>query len=335
MEDLQNYSTLYPDIPSEIILFFSENVTVNNKIAPKKINEFCTFYQKKYSSRVSPQPRIIVRICEIFCENNRLSNVHRGGIDGMDNSYLGILKDDTIIEIPLFELYLKKHLNYLIYGFKYIYQDYKQYVLPVEYTDKFGNKSLGTCFIYDNGIVTARHCIEGASKISIQSFSKEELAKSEFEVHENEYMDLLYIRLVESPKHSIMFNQKAEILDEVMTLGYPKIPGFHNFLTAENATVSARFTASLGQIVSNTPDIWIREKLFLVTAKIKGGNSGGPVVAKNGFVVGVSVNLSIGEGEYDDLGYGTVIPIEFVNSLIYNETKNYLDTKNIEFTDFA
>ena len=105
-------------------------------------------------------------------------------------------------------------------------------------------------------------------------------------------------------------------------------------MTAENATVSARFTTSFGQIVSNAEDIWIKEKLFLVTAKIKGGNSGGPVVAKNGSVVGVSVSLSTGEGDYDDLGYGTVIPIEFVDSLINSEIKIYLDTNKIEFVDF-
>ena len=334
MDDLINYSTLYPEIPYEIISFFSKNEPVDNKIVPKKVMDFCTFYQKKYPAKAFPQPRIIVKICDIFCENHQLSVVHRGGIDGTDNSYYGILRDNKINESPFLELYFKKKLDYIVYGFKHIYQDYKQYVLPVEYTDTLGNKSLGTCFLYDNGIVTAKHCIEGASKISIQGFTKEDLAKSKFEVHENKLMDLLYIRLLTPPKESIMFSQKAEILDEVMTLGYPKIPGYHNFMTAENATVSARFTTSFGQIVSNAEDIWIKEKLFLVTAKIKGGNSGGPVVAKNGSVVGVSVNLSTGEGDYDDLGYGTVIPIEFVESLINSETKKYLDTNKIEFLDF-
>ena len=334
MKDLITYSTLYPEIPFEIVLFFSNVQPVDNKIVPKNVMDFCVFYKNKYPAKSSPQPIVIVKICDIFCEDGQLSLMYRSAYDGFYNCYYGILNDSLISRDQSLELYFKKKFNYLIYGFKHIYQDYKKYVLPIEYTDELGNKSLGTCFLFGDGIVTARHCIEGASKISIQGFTVEDLTKSKFEVHENKLMDLLYIRLLTPPKESIKFSQKAEILDEVMTLGYPKIPGYHNFMTAENATVSARFTTSLGQIVSNAKDIWIRENLFLVTAKIKGGNSGGPVVANNGSVVGVSVNLSIGEGDYDDMGYGTVIPIEFVESLINNETKRYLDTANIEFVDF-
>lgn len=334
MDDLINYSILLQEIPFEIISFFSKNEPLDSILVPKTVMEFCNFYQSKYPDRTFPQPRIVVKMCDIFCENNQLSLMNRSGVDGMDNRYYGHMKDKFINENPILELYFKKRLNYIIYGFKHIYQDFKQYVLPIEYTDNLGNKSLGTCFLFNNGIVTAKHCIEGASKISIPGITRENLATSKFEVDENDLMDLLYIRLRIPLTHSIMFSKKAEILDEVMTLGFPKIAGFHNFITAENAIVSARFTTTVGQIVSDAEDIWIREKLFLVTAKIKGGNSGGPVIAKDGSIVGVSVNLSKGEGDYDDLGYGTVIPIEFVEGLISSETKRYLATDSIEFVDF-
>jgi len=130
------------------------------------------------------------------------------------------------------------------------------------------------------------------------------------------------------------FSEQAEVLNEVMTLEYPKIPGYHNFLAAENATVSSRYTPSKGQIAAVAEDIWIKERLFLITAKIKGGNSGGPVVARNGSVVGVSVNLTEGEGDYDNLGYGTAIPIYLLDELINAQEKNYLASEQIEFIDF-
>ena len=120
-----------------------------------------------------------------------------------------------------------------------------------------------------------------------------------------------------------------------MTLGYPKIAGFHNFLTAENARVSSRFTTSVGQIVSNAEDIWIKEKLFLISAKIKGGNSGGPVIVNDGSVVGITINLAKGDGDYDELGYGTVIPVSFIDLLISIENKNYFDISKISFKDFV
>lgn len=62
--------------------------------------------------------------------------------------------------------------------------------------------------------------------------------------------------------------------------------------------------------------------------------SGGPVINNNGSIIGVAVNVSQGEGNYDDLGYGTFIPVSFVDELISKEAKKYLDTNNIKFQDF-
>jgi serine protease Do len=159
------------------------------------------------------------------------------------------------------------------------------------------------------------------------------LQTAKFEVHENSLMDLLYIRFETPLNDTIFFSQNAEVLDVVMTLGYPKIAGYHNFLTAESANVAARFTTSVGQIAANAEDIWIKEKLFLITAKIKGGNSGGPVVATNGSVVGIAVNMTEEDGSYDELGYGTVIPVSFLDEIISSVNKTYLDVSNIDFVD--
>ena len=46
------------------------------------------------------------------------------------------------------------------------------------------------------------------------------------------------------------------------------------------------------------------------------------------------MNLSKGEGDYDDLGYGTVIPVSFLDELFEREDRNYLDVSKIEFKDF-
>ncbi len=146
-------------------------------------------------------------------------------------------------------------------------------------------------------------------------------------------MDLVFIKLPQEILNSIYFDSEISILDEVMALGYPQIPGFHNFLTAEKAAVSARFTSTTGQVSSIAEDIWMREKLILITAKIRGGNSGGPIINNKGMVVGVASNIPTGEGKYDDLGYGTVIPIKFAKDII-NSLSTELNINDIEFINF-
>ncbi|MEJ7740590.1 MAG: serine protease [Chitinophagaceae bacterium] len=334
MNELQDYSKLYPNMPLEIGLFFSQTEMKDGRVIHKEVHSFCGYYQKKYETKEYPQPRVISRMCDILCDNKQLSVIKRAGPDNLNSSYWCSLREEVRTD-QILQFYWNKKLSYIVYGFKFIYEDYKKYVLPVEFTNNTGDISLGTCFLYSNGIATARHCIEGAKKIAIQGIPKEQLQLAKFEIHEHRLMDLLYIRFENPLNDTIMFSQNAEVLDEVMTLGYPKIAGYHNFLTAENANVSARFTASIGQIASNAEDIWIREKLFLITAKIRGGNSGGPVVGNNGSVIGVAVNMSEGEGNYDELGYGTVIPVKFIDEMINNQNKTYLDTSKIEFTDFV
>ena len=60
----------------------------------------------------------------------------------------------------------------------------------------------------------------------------------------------------------------------------------------------------------------------------------GPVVAKDGSIIGVSVQQTEGEGNYDNMGYGTVIPIDLVDEIMIEPKKSFLDVSQIEFEDF-
>jgi S1-C subfamily serine protease len=58
---------------------------------------------------------------------------------------------------------------------------------------------------------------------------------------------------------------------------------------------------------------------MLITAKIRGGNSGGPVINSNGRFVGIACQAPNYEGDivdYDDLGYGIAVPVKYLNELI-------------------
>lgn len=335
MIDFEQYPFEFESLPIECIIFFSKlNLLENGKNNAKTIREFCTYYQEKYNITEAPQPHFVAKICDKLCDNNSLTVFNKGGFNNIDNSYFCLI-DTEIYENDqkLFDL-LNTNLSCLIYGFKYVYNYYKDYVLPIIHVDKNEDLSIGSSFLYRGGILTAKHCIEDAKKISIKGIDSEQLKEAKFFIHENEKMDLVYIKLSNEITNSIYFESEATILDEVIALGFPQIPGFHNFLTAEKAVISARFTTTVGQVASIAEDIWMRENLILITAKIRGGNSGGPIINEQGMIVGVASNIPDGEGKYDDLGYGTVIPIKFAKDILGSLSAE-LDVADIEFTNFT
>lgn len=331
---IENYPIEFEFLPIELLIFFSDtNEGQGGGRVTRTVREFCDYYKNKYKTAELPQPRIVSTLCDKLVANNRLSSFNKGGFDNMDNSYLCILDNKLFISNQMLFKIRNVQISSELYGLKYIYDYYKNYTLPIIHTNKDNDISIGSSFLFIGGILTAKHCIEGAISIAIKGISKENLEKSKFYTLSKESIDLIYIKFEEDIIDSIYFSEEAQILDEVIALGFPKIAGFHNFLTAEKALISSRLTGSKGAVTAISEDIWIRENLILITAKIKGGNSGGPIINSKGNVIGVAANLATGEGQYDDLGYGTVIPISFANELIKNLTVQF-DTSKIEFIDF-
>jgi serine protease Do len=102
-----------------------------------------------------------------------------------------------------------------------------------------------------------------------------------------------------------------QITEEVLCLGYPPIPGFRSILVAETGEVSANLRAVAGSVVSADSSYLDSERYVLVSNRIKGGNSGGPVVNKKGYVVGMVTSTSVNahdSSKVADLGYGLLTP---------------------------
>ena len=63
-------------------------------------------------------------------------------------------------------------------------------------------------------------------------------------------------------------------ISDVLVMGYPKIPTFTNFLTAEKATISskaeARLTPTKGAIAAFGENYLSKAELMLITAKLEG-----------------------------------------------------------------
>jgi serine protease Do len=114
------------------------------------------------------------------------------------------------------------------------------------------------------------------------------------------------------------------MLDEVMTMGYPPVPGFHSVLIAETARLAGYLHSTTGQLIAEYEAYMDRQDYLLISARVKGGSSGGPVLNKKGEVVGLIANApSTDSSEIDALGFGIAVPssaiLQFLSDVQRNE----------------
>lgn len=333
MNIFNDYDILYPDLVLDIIRYFdSMKHPGYDKIYPKCILNFCVGQGENAKGALKVNPEIVVSICEKLCSHHILMRIESDNGFGHSNNYIVNRNPDISFESG--SMYYN-YVNSIVYGFNYIYRVYHNMVVPIVYENQSGDYSIGTGFKFLNGIATAKHCILGAKSIAIKDYSSDELKDKVIFINQNPDVDVAFI-CVNKKSNNYTYFRDAQIMEDILVMGYPKIPGFTDFLTAEKATISAiaesRIIPTVGEVTAIADNYLSKIKLMLITAKIKGGNSGGPVINSEGFIVGISCQMPAFEGDYDDLGYGVATPISELISAI-NSTKT-LDVSKINFRNF-
>lgn len=322
MEEFRNYEITLPELVYDIVDYFR----LGNKIkqpAEKTVWDYCQ--RSRFNAQIKDQmvqPDTVHVICDNLVRKGLLTCVHSGtSLAGMDSNYMFLPTDETLFLSKDPKLVFR--LNCMAYGFRYIYLAYRDYVLPVV-VKKDGKLSMGTCFRFYNGIVTAKHCIE-AEQVFISGHNAEKLYQCPVIISNDKEIDLAYIDLgITTP----LLSGEAKVLDEVLVMGYPKIPMFFDFCAGERAAISSIPTRGA---VASIAEQFITRKvgpLMLVTARIRGGNSGGPIIDANGAVVGVAFSEPTSEGDYDEMGYGVAYPIEVLQQMLQDAT-----TIKVNFVD--
>ena len=73
---------------------------------------------------------------------------------------------------------------------------------------------------------------------------------------------------------------------------------------------------------------------FVITARVKGGNSGSPVINRDGYVVGTVFQIPFDSqggadgGRYDIMGYGICLPSKYIMDLINQHEAHNLNQTN-------
>lgn len=115
-------------------------------------------------------------------------------------------------------------------------------------------------------------------------------------------------------------------------MGFPPIPGFTEAIqVSETAIITSDLKSTIEEITGQGLYYFGNcNPHFLISARVKGGNCGGPVINRYGLAVGMIINSLQDNETYDLLGYGVAISSTVIKDLITSiESK---ETK-IDFVD--
>ncbi|MCR5602494.1 MAG: serine protease [Lachnospiraceae bacterium] len=330
-----DYDLKYPDLILEILEYFDFQNSDAGEVKDKSVLKFSE--QFKEGNTLIYQPTVVNRICKRLCDCGQLECIRSLGGMGLYDNYLFIVRDRAFFERE--KSRLKYYYNSMVYGFEYIYRMYKDIVIPLVWDKGNGDYAAGTGFKFLDGVVTAKHCLTDVTNLQIKGYKASELEGKPIYISENKYVDLAFIhtgRIAEP----IIYSDDGEIMQEVLVMGYPKIPTFTDFLTAEKATISgkasSRITPTRGRIAAYGYEYLANIDAMLITARIRGGNSGGPVINQNGCLVGIACQIPDANpknGEYDDMGYGVAVPADNLIDIINRKSKT-LEVRQGFFRDF-
>jgi serine protease Do len=220
-------------------------------------------------------------------------------------------------------------LNYMVYGFLVIFDDFQNSIIPVTHYNEEDTPAIGTSFLvsgHPDLILTSAHCLTDAKAICLRGISKDQFRDAEIFVSKNPALDIAMIVF----SNPILPNAKrlelgwGRILDEVIAVGYPNTPTFTEVLAVEKASISSEITPTKGIIASKPTEMFTRLPLYLISARVRGGFSGGPIINDRGLVVGMVLRQPTSKdatpkslyAEYDNLGYGIAIPAEYIEKFI-------------------
>ena len=258
------------------------------------------------------------QICSKMCEDCFLlkteSNVFIGS-----NKYIGIDlrggKSREALEDFSFDCKYR--------GFSYTRDLYLDSVRPIVGTNMDGNPDSGTVFkVSPNVFVTAKHCVEDLKYFNVIDSEEKPIGFKEVVLSENEDLDIALIVMEKSVSGRVFHLSEPRVLEDIMVMGYPPISGMLPVLISEKGQMVAAMKSTIGTNVGETKDYLRNLDCFLISARVKGGSSGSPVINEFGKVCGIVVSLPNdikNPDRIDLMGYGACLPSIYIEEMLRGE----------------
>jgi S1-C subfamily serine protease len=181
---------------------------------------------------------------------------------------------------------------------------------PFGFPEQQAQRALGSGFVIDKSghIVTNSHVVEGAEEIDV-SFSNRDSVKARL-VGEDRSTDLAVLKVDVDARALTPLrlgdSDRVRVGDSVVAIGNP--------LGLERS-VTAGIVSALHRPLT-APNQFTIDDVIQTDASINSGNSGGPLIAANGRVIGVNTAIATGNtGARGNIGIGFAVPVNTVRDV--------------------
>lgn len=151
-------------------------------------------------------------------------------------------------------------------------------IVQITGTNNKGDSTAGTGIVFHpHYVLTCGHVVRDMEVDRQQVFQGSECTIVKESVHRQVDVAVIQIDRPLKPVSGLAFLSPV-IAQSVFTLGYPKIP----------CTRAPALTMQPGSVTSESVTTFEGEHLFLYSAIARPGNSGGPIISSEGYIVGIS-----------------------------------------------
>lgn len=254
--------------------------------APLSVTDFLKYLETIKAFPKTPNALRVARIVEEMVSAGLLVPVGnaQSSMAGLSNHYLYLLTADKVRQ-GVFCLVR-------VLGPEYLYRLCAPALVHISGRND-GVAVAGTGLVVDTRhVLTCRHVVSDMALDRRQVFQGRQYEITDGSIHPHPDIDIAVMRMDGPPLSAVsgILLQAPVVAQTVYTLGYPKLPGLRD----------ASVTMQQGAVTNESVTSLAGEHLFLYSAIARPGNSGGPVMSEDGYVVGLSVVDAIGKYDNED-----------------------------------